>query len=419
MAAEVDDASPDAPRLLPLGTTEAVVAAYPALRALLHGRGPLLVPTDGRVADPAAATPAGPTLYLRDVTGVAVGTSGSTGAPKRAVLPADALCASIEATHERLGGPGRWLLALPARHIAGLQVVLRSLAAGAEPVLLPDGTPFPAGLVAAVADLSSVPGRWYTSLVPAQLGPLLDDPGATAVLRRAAGVLCGGGALPEPLRARAEAAGIALVTTYGMSETAGGCVYDGTPIPGVRVRVEPDGAIRLGGPTVAAGYLDDPDRSARSFRTDADGTRWFGTDDLGALTADGALAVHGRRDDVINSGGYKVHPGVVETALAALLPPGSQLAVVGVPHPRWGQAVVAAYVPPHAERADRAARAAPVDRTDELRPALRATLPRYAVPHRIVQLPALPLIGPGKVERAALARELGALDAAAPRRVEQ
>lgn len=403
------------PRHLALGTSGAIVAAYPALRDLLAGRGPLLLPVAATTPQQRGARPTR-TPYLRTVTGAAVGTSGSTGAPKRAVLPIAALRASIDATHERLGGPGRWVLALPAYHIAGLQVVLRSLAAGPEPALLPDEGPFAARFADAASDLS---GRWYTSLVPAQLGPLLQDAAATAALGRAAAVLCGGAALPDPVRARAAAAGIALVSTYGMSETAGGCVYDGSPLAGVGVRFD-EGRILLGGPTVAAGYLDDPQRSARVFLADADGTPWFATDDLGELAADGTLAVQGRRDDVIITGGYKVHPAVVEAVLTELLPPGSQVAVVGVPHPRWGEALVAAFATPSSSddaRDDGAS--APVDRTDRLRPGLRERLPRYAVPQRVVQLPALPLIGPGKVERAALAEELATPHGERPTQVEQ
>ncbi len=451
----------DDPRPLPMGGAAGLAAgvteALPALRELLAGRGPLLLPIpadpppgarhagpalsarradpapSARHADPAAGAAtddsAPVTPHLREVTGVAVGTSGSTGTPKRAVLPVSALRASIDATHEHLGGPGPWVLTLPPHHIAGLQVVLRSLTAGADPILLPPDLPLPSGFVAATASVAAP--RWYASIVPAQLGPLLDDPAAAAALRRAAGVLCGGAALSRPLRDRALAAGIALVTTYGMSETAGGCVYDGTPLPGVRARLEAhpqtrpdarreapaqtqplarpaapaeDGRILLGGPSVAAGYLDDPDRSAAAFSVDAAGTRWFHTDDLGRIDAGRHLIVHGRRDDMINTGGFKVHPAVVERALEAALEPtepGTLVAVIGIPHPRWGQVVAAALVRPGPP-----AGAPPRDRTAELRPVLGALLPRYAVPQLIVQLPRLPTIGPGKPDRSGLADAL-------------
>ncbi len=394
-------ASEDLRRLtIPAGP--AVQQVLPALREMLAGRGPLILPmAPGERLEPATRS-----RYLRDVTGLAVGTSGSTGAKKRAVLPTAALRASIDATHDRLGGPGPWLLALPAHHIAGLQVLLRSLVAGVDPVVAPDGLPFPTGFAAAAAQLRAQGidhPRWYTAVVPAQLPPLLDDPHASAALRRCAGVLCGGAALSSALRDQAQSAGVRLVTTYGMSETAGGCVYDGTPLAGVATSVQAD-RIWLGGPTVAAGYLDDPQRSAASFVLDAAGTRWFGTDDLGEVGPDGRLIVLGRRDDIINTGGYKVHPAVVETAIAAVTAPGTQAVVTGLAHPRWGHVVVAATALP--ARGIAAADLAPFIRTDELRPRLRELLPRYAVPRLIVQLPSLPSIGPGKVDRHAVAAAL-------------
>lgn len=367
---------------------------------MLAGRGPLLLP----VPDLASGEPpaANETPSLRDVCGVAVGTSGSTGEPKRAVLTSTALRASIEATHERLGGAGPWLLALPAHHIAGLQVILRSLAADADPRVVPPQAPFPAAFTQAAEQLNKFARSWYTSLVPAQLGPLLDDPAATRALARAAAVLVGGSALPQRWHQRALQAGIALATTYGMSETAGGCVYDGLPLAGAAARIK-DGRIQLRGPMLAAGYLDDPQRSARAFPLDADGTRWFTSDDLGEITTDGRLIVHGRADEVINTGGYKVHPRLVEAALADTLPDNVGLAVVGIPHPRWGQAVVAALAPPQESIG---AHTPPTDLTGAVRAALRQRLPRYAVPRLVVRLPQFPTLGPGKPDRAALAAQL-------------
>ena len=195
-------------------------------------------------------------------TAVVIATSGSTGEPKLVALSGAALRASARATEARLGGPGRWLLALPAEHVAGIQVIVRALLAGAPPVVMDLRTGFrPDAFAAATAALG--PGRRYTSLVPTQLRRILDAEGAVAALRSYAAVLVGGAALDPATRERALAAGVRVVTTYGMSETAGGCVYDGVPLDGVTVELDEDGRILLGGPTLASGYL----------RADGDGAR--------------------------------------------------------------------------------------------------------------------------------------------------
>jgi O-succinylbenzoic acid--CoA ligase len=202
---------------------------------------------------------------LPEALAVVVGTSGSTGSPKRAMLTAPALRASARATHATLGGPGQWLLAIPAHHIAGLQVLVRSLDAGTSPLAmdLTDGFR-PAAFVAATADFT--PGaRRYTSLVPTQVIRILDHPGGADALRTFDAVLVGGAAMPPRLRARAERARVHLVATYGMSETAGGCVYDGRPLPRTEVEIDEEGRILLGGPTIAHGYLGLPDLTAASF----------------------------------------------------------------------------------------------------------------------------------------------------------
>ena len=321
-------------------------------------------------------------------------TSGSTGRPRLVVLPPAALRASAAATAARLGGPGRWLLALPADHVAGVQVVVRALLAGAPPVVQDLRGGFrPDGFAAATARLG--PGRRYTSLVPTQLLRLLDAGGAAldALLGYDA-VLVGGAALDAGLRARAEAAGVRVVATYGMTETAGGCVYDGVPLDGVR---RPPGRRRaassIGGPTLAAGYLDDPVATAAAF-VGSDGGREFRTGDLGRWV-DGRLEVLGRVDDVIVTGGEKVAPAAVERVLAAQ--PGVRAAcVVGLPDPEWGAVVAAALV----------VEGAPA--LDDLRAAVRAALGRAAVPRVLQIVDALPLRGIGKPDRAAVAHLLGA-----------
>ncbi|MFN2320642.1 MAG: o-succinylbenzoate--CoA ligase [Dermatophilaceae bacterium] len=321
---------------------------------------------------------------------VQVGTSGSTGTPKIARLTARALRASANSTLEVLGGPGQWLLATPATHIAGIQVLVRSALAGIRPVTMAPGGFSPARFAAAVGE--SAHARRYTALVPAQVSRLLDDEQGRTALARFDAVLVGGAAVPETLRARARAAGTHLVATYGMSETAGGCVYDGRPLPVTRMRIaEPDehgvGIVEFSGATLAMGYADRPYQSGTAFRTEPDGTRWFRTDDLGRID-DGVLTVLGRRDDVINTGGLKVAPHLVEDAVARALPAlATRCVVVASPDPRWGEAVtlvVAVDVPPSLE---------------EVRSMLRPLLPATALPTRVERIDAIPLLGPGKPDR--------------------
>jgi O-succinylbenzoic acid--CoA ligase len=184
-----------------------------------------------------------------------------------------------------------------------------------------------------------------------------------------------------------------VVTTYGMSETAGGCVYDGHALEVSRVQLEDDARIRLGGATLAQGYLGEPGLTAESFSQDMDGTRWFRTDDVGHLD-DGILVVDGRIDDLINTGGLKVVPRVVEAALVQL-DTIAEAIVVGSPDPEWGQVVSAAVVLSEGNRPPS---------LDDVRSQLRGILPDHGLPRRLTTLPKLPLRGPGKPDRAAVRR---------------
>jgi O-succinylbenzoic acid--CoA ligase len=185
-----------------------------------------------------------------DPTALFVATSGSTGEPKGALLPVSARRASATATHDRLGGPGTWMLALAPHHVAGVQVLVRSVVAGTRPGLVPLGGGFDgeAFTVAARTLHDRAEERRYTALVPTQLVRLLDaGPAAVQALAAFDGVLLGGAAATASLLRRAEDAGVRVVTTYGMSETCGGCVYDGVPLDGVTVQVSED-------PDVGAGH---------------------------------------------------------------------------------------------------------------------------------------------------------------------
>ncbi len=242
----------------------AALAALTVVDDVLHGRASVLpVPTDDARQTALLTTALRAGEEIDDAVAVVLSTSGTTGPPKGALLTATALVASAEATHLRLGGPGRWLLALPAYHVAGFQVLVRSVVAGTDPVAVPAAFG-DRDLVAAIAALG--PGRRYASLVAAQLDGALRDPQATRALAELDAVLIGGGPMPAGVAERASAAGVPVVRTYGMSETAGGCVYDGVPLDGVGVKVDAGGRISLGGPTVASGYRNPvvPDPFAES-----------------------------------------------------------------------------------------------------------------------------------------------------------
>ena len=384
-------------------------------------------------------------------------TSGSTtGTGKLVGVSMDALVASARATHKRLGGPGIWVLALPAYHAAGVQVLVRAAVAGTHVFNAYKEGGFDPQHVAQVIDAACVAaadcdagssfdddavsscaggaggeaegalaaddsGRAcpvYTSLVPTQLRRALDDEQLRGALARLDAVLIGGAAADAQLLEQAKAAGIKVVTTYGMSETCGGCVYDGQPLPGVSMDVDQaTGAIWLSGPMLATGYLGDEERTRRCFvsrpqahcgggagsgaGTGEPARRWFITSDRGQIV-DGRLQVLGRLDDVIISGGIKVEPGPIE-ALLALNPLVSECAVVGLPDPTWGQAVTAVVVPastPGLGRVDQGAIVA------QIRVYLEQKLSGAQCPKQVLLADALPYKGIGKVDRRALAQSL-------------
>jgi O-succinylbenzoic acid--CoA ligase len=211
------------------------------------------------------------------------------------------------------------------------------------------------------------------------------DAGADLAALRA--ILVGGAAVPAGLLAAARAAGARVVTTYGMSETCGGCVYDGVPLDGVQVRTGEDGRIRIGGPVVFSGYRNRPDLTAAALDDD-----WFVTSDVGRLDPDGRLMVHGRADEMINTGGEKVAPAEVAAILEGC-PGVREAAVFGEPDPDWGERVTAAVVPTDP--------AAPPTLAD-LRTAVRQHLPAHAAPKALILLPAIPQLPSGKPDLTAI-----------------
>jgi len=310
-----------------------------------------------------------------------VATSGSSGEPKGVLLSADALRASARATHEVLAGPGTWVLALPTWHVAGLQVLVRSVVADTTPVELDLARGFdPFALVA-----PRVEGPVYTSLVPTQLLRAFD---AGVDLSGFDAVLLGGAAASSSLLERARLLGVRVVTTYGSSETSGGCVYDGVPLPGVSVTLrEGDDRILVGGPTLFSGYRQ------QTGSTDAfDSAGRFVTSDVGRWANGSLLEVLGRADDLIVTGGEKVAPRLVEEALE-LHPHVRQAAVVPREDAEWGQAVVAYVV---------GRPGSPAPALEELRSWVADRVSRAAAPRDVRILSALPLLPGGKLDRQAL-----------------
>ena len=303
-------------------------------------------------------------LDAADPPPLVVETSGSTGSPKRVLLPRAAVLASVAATARRLGTEGRWALRLPATYVAGLQVVVRSLVAGHDPVV--DGW----------GDAT------LTSLVPTQLLRLLDDPAEVDRLAAMDAVLLGGGPVDPALRRRAADLGLTVVATYGMAETSGGCVYDGVALDGVAVAIGQGGRIRLGGPTLFAGYDGDP---ALTDEVLVDG--WFLTSDAGRLDEDGRLHVLGRLDDVVVSGGVNVPTPAVAARLREH-PAVHDAACIGVPDEEWGNRVVAFVV-------------GGLDLATA-RDWVAEVHPRSWAPRELHAVDALPLLANGKLDRLAL-----------------
>ena len=379
-----------------------------------------------------------------------VGTSGSTGAPKQTALSVRALRASARATERFFADcpsadsakqrrvvsedPAQWLLALPAHYVAGAQVLARSVLAGTTPVVaasITDGVSFTPEVFLNAAERLSC-ARRFVSLVPTQVHKLLEAAEASPALGseiydalgQFTGILLGGAPASASLLTAAGELGLNVVTTYGSAETAGGCVYSGVALPGVRLRVVPEdagladspvvagaeaaGRIWLGGEHLASGYMGDNARTASHFFVDAHGYRWYRTDDYGSLTppapntpeddSASVLSVLGRSDDVIITGGVKVSSHAVAAVLESH-PAVREAAVAGVPDARWGAAVIAAVtlrnLPEHygADAAETAR---------QLQQLCGARLGAAGVPKVVRIVPDFPAASTGKPDRLAI-----------------
>ncbi|MBC3179658.1 o-succinylbenzoate--CoA ligase [Corynebacterium lujinxingii] len=363
------------------------LAIMPALEEALTGQRALLpVPANDPARTNLLRNTLEPGSPIDDDIALVVSTSGSTGKPKGAMLTPANLISSADATHQALGGEGQWLLAMPAAYIAGLQVLVRSMVAGVEPATIDLTRGFNVAEFAERAkELATTGERTYTALTPMQLAKATSTLKGIDALRTFSAVLVGGAATNPRLLESAAKLRINVITTYGSSETSGGCVYDGRPIAGARVKIV-DGRIHLGGPMVARGYrqLDSPDLK--------DG--WFRTSDAGSLIDD-HLTVHGRIDNIIDSGGLKLHPEVLETFLLKVGGV-TGACVVGKQDARFGERICAAYT-------GSATVADIMDAFDNAEDA--GEIARWQVPKEVKVVPALPQLGPGKVDRAAV-REL-------------
>jgi O-succinylbenzoic acid--CoA ligase len=365
---------------------------FDALSEALTNEGPAVLVRDTRATRMAAAGEE-PLTVAPDGTALLIQTSGTSGKPKTVALSAAALRASAAAARERLGGSGQWLLALPLTYIAGMSVLVRSIESGTEPVFMPSG-PFDARtFLQSVSEMTGA--RRYTALVPVQLARVLDEAednaDALELLRSLDAVLIGGQALEPQLRERAGALDVNIVTTYGSSETAGGCVYDGVPLTGVSVEIaEGSGEILISAPQLATEYVGDAKRTADTFQN-RNGTTWYHTGDAGSLE-NGVLTVLGRLDRVITSGGLKIDLDAVE-ALVRGIAGCAQALVIHIPDSEWGlrPAVV---VPGVAENAELSA---------QIYDEIVAELGRVAAPKVVCFIDEIPRLSSGKPDLLALA----------------
>ena len=307
------------------------------------------------------------TTEVEPKVAILVTSTGSSGANKEFSLSAGALLASAKASNKYLNAHfgETWSLLLPLTHIAAVNVLVRSLELGTIPVNL-------------VGYSGEFPKVDYTAIVPTQLYNALNgDDRLLRHLQSAKAVLVGGAALTSELEAQATAAGVKVISTYGMSETSGGCVYNGEPLEGVQVVITDSGLIKISGPILARNL-------------DLDAQNYFVTSDRGKLI-DGRLKVLGRSDDVIISGGENISLSEIEGAISQSFA-NFEFAAFAVSSDKWGQELHIASVNTPAEFSER------------VKSLLVEKFGNAAKPKRFHQLSELPLIGIGKVDRSALAQ---------------
>jgi len=376
-----------------------VASLLPALAAALDGSGPPIAPIPTVSASVSndyvmsllkavRADANDPPVEFDDVA-VVMATSGSTGSPRGVLLPAAALTAFTDVVNGR--GRPQWIAALPVTSMGGLNVLVRALAADREPIVLASiggAGPFRSEDFAHAVDRAlAVTNDARVSVVPAQVARLLSDDVGIEALRRCTTILVGGAATKPSLASAAAGLGIVLTPTYGSTETAGGCVFDGRPLPGVIVTSSSAGpgeagVLTIAGPSIARGYRGDPLASAQYFTPGG-----FVTSDLGFVNADGQVTVVGRADDIVIVNGVNVSPAAVERVIGDL--PDVVAAAAGAVPSRSGEPQVFAFV----EVRD----GAPAVH-DAIAGAVARSLGKVAVP-AIRQVPRLPHLPNGKVDR--------------------
>lgn len=308
---------------------------------------------------------------VRGGVGAVVSTSGTTAEPRHVVLSREALETSARAVSEALEvvpAEDHWLACVPLHHIAGLAIVARSYFCGTALTVQPSFDVAAVGASSAHCTL--------VSLVPTMLSRLLEARAPLGEFRR---LLLGGGPLPSSLRRLAADAGARVATTYGMSETGGGCVHDGIPLRGVQISISEESEILVKGDVVMSGYHLDLPATRIAFTSDG----WLRTGDLGATDSRGRLEVIDRMKDIVITGGVNVSPSAVERVLMEH-PAVLEVCVIGAPDDEWGERVVACVVPRSAAdppgleelRSFGSERLSPAELPRELR--LVAELPRSA-----------------------------------------
>jgi O-succinylbenzoic acid--CoA ligase len=358
-----------------------VDSRLPAAEAdsLLHLARPTVVVTDEDGRPVARRRDEG--IPVADGVILVIHTSGTAGDPKLVQFDRGAIDGAVAASTLALEATPRdpWLCCLPLAHVGGMLVLLRGVLLEA-PVTVHRS--FDPTLVAAERGVA------FVSVVPRMLRRLLD---AAADVSGFRAILVGGAHLSPDLRVRAERAGAHIVETYGLTESCGGVVYDGLPLPGVEMRVNDEGGIELRGPTLMLGYRFDDEATKAAFTDDG----WLRPGDAGEIDAEGRLHVVGRIDDLINSGGEKVWPQEVEAVLREH-PKVAEIGVGGRLDAEWGQRVVAFVVP-------RDGSSPPT--LGELRDHVAERLGRHKAPRELVLVGELPRTFSGKLRRAAFARE--------------
>jgi len=277
--------------LIPIQPEWSIPQLQESLAAALEGSGPAL------------STATMKANQVPSEIALVVNTSGSTGVPKSVAISSSALIASTNASHKYLGAtPGdSWSLLLPTTHIAGLNVLIRATALGSR--------------VIDNRSKDNYVDADFVSIVPTQLHKALtSDAKLLEHLTAAEAVLVGGAALSEKMKKEAASKHVKIITTYGMTEMSGGCVYNQKPLDGVEVKISNHGLIQLRGPMIASGYLDEGGKITTEFESG-----WFVSSDLGEFN-NGLLKIIGRSDDVIISGGEKISLVEVEESIRKMFP---------------------------------------------------------------------------------------------------